>query len=54
MSQDHLDSGLEMFTSPWTWITDMFYAGIQLLGWFTLIALIGLAAGYALTKAGLL
>ena len=50
---DPNDSGVEMFTKPWEWIGDMFFAGIELLGWISLIALVCFAAGYGLMKAGL-
>jgi hypothetical protein len=45
---------IEMFSSLWQWLKDLFYAGIELLGWASLLTLLGLAAGYVLTKARLI
>lgn len=53
-NSDNSDQGIEMLTKPWEWISDMFYAGIALLGWISFVVIVGIAAGYGLMKAGLI
>lgn len=47
------EDGIVMLTRPWEWISDMFYAGVELCGVLVLLAVGVAGLAFGLMKAGL-